>query len=57
MEKSAAEVQTKEQYNQEIPHKRGKETKSRKNREHTNGGKGRTIEPSETTQTGERDEE
>jgi hypothetical protein len=31
--------------------------KNRKNRELTNGGKGRTIEPSETTQMGERDEE
>ena len=40
MEKSAAEVQTKEQYNQEIPHKQGKETKNRKNREYTNGRKG-----------------
>jgi hypothetical protein len=46
-----------EQYIQQRPHKRGKETNNRKNREHTNGRKGRTIEPSETTQMGKRDEE
>jgi hypothetical protein len=31
--------------------------KNRKNREHTNGRKEQTIEPTETTQTEERDEE
>ena len=51
-----AEVQTKEQWNQQRPHKRGKRNNKRNNRVHTNGVKGRTIETTERTQTGERDE-
>ena len=46
-----------EQYIQQRPHKRDKETNNRKNRELTNRRKERTIYTTETTQTGERDEE